>query len=82
MPTSPLSMINQIKFKYESDLKNLFIIVDESESHVSTIEIYITYRIITKTSHGEFDSSEFEVRRCYQDYLWAGGVPQVVRVLA
>uniref|UniRef100_A0A8C6DA29 Sorting nexin 7 n=1 Tax=Moschus moschiferus TaxID=68415 RepID=A0A8C6DA29_MOSMO len=70
MPTSPLSMINQVKFEDESDLKDLFITVDEPESHVTTIETFITYRIITKTSRGEFDSSEFEVRRRYQDFLW------------
>uniref|UniRef100_A0A8D2AGS1 Sorting nexin 7 n=1 Tax=Sciurus vulgaris TaxID=55149 RepID=A0A8D2AGS1_SCIVU len=73
MPTSPLSMINQIKFEDEADLKDLFITVDAPESHVTTIETFITYRIITKTSRGEFDSSEFEVRRRYQDFLWLKG---------
>ena len=34
------------------------------------METFIIYRIITKTSHGEFDSSEFEVRRHYQGSLW------------
>ncbi|XP_047390061.1 sorting nexin-7 isoform X2 [Sciurus carolinensis] len=48
MPTSPLSMINQIKFEDEADLKDLFITVDAPESHVTTIETFITYRIITK----------------------------------
>uniref|UniRef100_A0A8I4A055 Sorting nexin 7 n=1 Tax=Callithrix jacchus TaxID=9483 RepID=A0A8I4A055_CALJA len=48
MPTSPLSMINQIKFEDEPDLKDLFITVDEPESHVTTIETFVTYRIITK----------------------------------
>ncbi|KAH0512268.1 Sorting nexin-7 [Microtus ochrogaster] len=73
MPTSPLSMINQVKFEDEPDLKDLFITVDAPESHVTTIETFITYRIITKTSRGEFDSSEFEVRRRYQDFLWLKG---------
>ncbi|ELK05817.1 Sorting nexin-7 [Pteropus alecto] len=73
MPTSPLSMINQVKFEDEPDLKDLFITVDEPESHVTTIETFITYRIITKTSRGEFDSSDFEVRRRYQDFLWLKG---------
>uniref|UniRef100_A0A8C5XL59 Sorting nexin 7 n=1 Tax=Microcebus murinus TaxID=30608 RepID=A0A8C5XL59_MICMU len=59
MPTSPLSMINQIKFEDEPDLKDLFITVDEPESHVTTIETFITYRIITKTS----------LRRRNQDFL-------------
>ena len=70
MPTSPLSRINQVKFEDEPDLKDLFITVNEPESHVTTIETFIPYRIITKTSRGEFESSEFEVRRCYQDFLW------------
>uniref|UniRef100_A0A9L0IQW5 Sorting nexin 7 n=1 Tax=Equus asinus TaxID=9793 RepID=A0A9L0IQW5_EQUAS len=48
MPTSPLSMINQVKFEDEPDLKDLFITVDEPESHVTTVETFITYRIITK----------------------------------
>ncbi|KAL4697540.1 hypothetical protein H8959_003238 [Pygathrix nigripes] len=64
MPTSPLSMISQIKFEDEQDLKEFFVTVDEPESHVTTIETVITYRIITKTSCAEFDSSEFKVRRC------------------
>ena len=34
------------------------------------METFIIYRIITKTSREEFDSSDFEVGRCYQDFLW------------
>ena len=70
MPTSPLSRINQVKFEDEPDLKDLFITVKEPESYVTTIETFIPYRIITKTSREEFDSSDFEVGRCYQDFLW------------
>uniref|UniRef100_A0A4X2JT55 Sorting nexin 7 n=1 Tax=Vombatus ursinus TaxID=29139 RepID=A0A4X2JT55_VOMUR len=73
MPTSPLSMINQYKFEDEPDSKDLFITVDNPESHITTIETFITYRVTTKTSRGEFDSSEFEVRRRYQDFLWLKG---------
>ncbi|KAK1328844.1 hypothetical protein QTO34_011013 [Cnephaeus nilssonii] len=73
MPTSPLSMINQVRFEDEPDLKDLFITVDDPESHVTTIETFITYRVATQTSRGEFDSSEFEVRRRYQDFLWLKG---------
>ncbi|XP_044528045.1 sorting nexin-7 isoform X2 [Gracilinanus agilis] len=73
MPTSPLSMINQYKFEDEPDSKDLFITVDDPESHITTIETFITYRVTTKTSRGEFDSSEFEVRRRYQDFLWLKG---------
>uniref|UniRef100_A0A2R9B8K8 PX domain-containing protein n=1 Tax=Pan paniscus TaxID=9597 RepID=A0A2R9B8K8_PANPA len=73
MPTSPLSMINQIKFEDERDLKELFITVDKPESYVTTIETFITYSIMTKSSRGEFDSSEFAVRRRYQGFLWLKG---------
>uniref|UniRef100_A0A8C8R5I4 Sorting nexin 7 n=1 Tax=Pelusios castaneus TaxID=367368 RepID=A0A8C8R5I4_9SAUR len=70
MPTSPSSMINQYKFEDEPELRDLFIIVDDPESHITAIETFITYRVVTKTSRGEFDSSEYEVRRRYQDFLW------------
>ncbi|KAE8610537.1 hypothetical protein XENTR_v10012161 [Xenopus tropicalis] len=70
MLASPSSMINQYKFEDEPDVKDIFITVDEPESHVNAIETFITYRIATKTSRSQFDSSEFEVRRRYQDFLW------------
>ncbi|XP_063284411.1 sorting nexin-7 [Pelobates fuscus] len=68
--TSPSSMTNQYKFEDEPDVKDIFITVDEPESHITAIETFITYRIATKTTRSEFDSSEFEVRRRYQDFLW------------
>lgn len=76
MPTSPGSMINQYKFdedEEEPGAKDIFITVDNPESHVTTIETFITYRVLTKTTRGEFDSSEYEVRRRYQDFLWLKG---------
>ncbi|XP_053106293.1 sorting nexin-7 isoform X2 [Hemicordylus capensis] len=73
MPTSPSSMINQYRFDDEPELKDLFITVDDPESHITAIETFITYRIVTKTTRGEFDSSEYEVRRRYQDFLWLKG---------
>ncbi|XP_066480355.1 sorting nexin-7 isoform X1 [Tiliqua scincoides] len=73
MPTSPSSMINQYRFEDEPELKDLFITVDDPESHITPIETFITYRVVTKTSRGEFDSSEYEVRRRYQDFLWLKG---------
>ncbi|KAG8132655.1 hypothetical protein E2320_010495 [Naja naja] len=73
MPTSPSSMINQYKFEDEPEGKDLFITVDDPESYITTIETFITYRIVTKTTRGEFDSSEYEVRRRYQDFLWLKG---------
>ncbi|XP_036378500.1 sorting nexin-7 isoform X2 [Megalops cyprinoides] len=73
MPTSPASMINQYKFEEEADDKDIFITVDNPESHVTAIETFITYRVLTKTTRSEFDSCEYEVRRRYQDFLWLKG---------
>lgn len=76
MQTSPASMINQYKFEEEEEdvgTKDIFVTVDNPESHVTAIETYITYRVMTKTTRSEFDSSEFEVRRRYQDFLWLKG---------
>uniref|UniRef100_A0A8D0GUQ8 Sorting nexin 7 n=1 Tax=Sphenodon punctatus TaxID=8508 RepID=A0A8D0GUQ8_SPHPU len=63
-------MLNQYKFEDEPELRDLFITVDDPESHITAIETFITYIVFTKTSRGEFDSSEYEVRRRYQDFLW------------
>ncbi|KAL4635099.1 sorting nexin-7 isoform X1 [Arapaima gigas] len=70
MPTSPASMINQYKFEEEADAKDIFVTVDNPESHVTALETFITYRVVTKTTRSEFDSCEHEVRRRYQDFLW------------
>ncbi|XP_069497634.1 sorting nexin-7 isoform X2 [Ambystoma mexicanum] len=70
IPTSPSSMTNQYKFEDEPDISDLFITVDDPESHITAIETFITYQVVTKTTRGEFDSSEYEVRRRYQDFLW------------
>ncbi|KAI1236654.1 hypothetical protein IHE44_0014907 [Lamprotornis superbus] len=70
VPISPSSMINQYKFEDGPELRDLFITVDDPESHITAIETFITYRVVTKTTRGEFDSSEYEVRRRYQDFLW------------
>ncbi|XP_031973929.1 sorting nexin-7 isoform X3 [Corvus moneduloides] len=69
VPISP-SSINQYKFEDGPELRDLFITVDDPESHITAIETFITYRVVTKTTRGEFDSSEYEVRRRYQDFLW------------
>ncbi|KAK7123530.1 hypothetical protein R3I93_021835 [Phoxinus phoxinus] len=76
MQTSPASMINQYKFEEEegdADTKDIFVTVDNPESFVTAIETYVTYRVMTKTTRSEFDASEFEVRRRYQDFLWLKG---------
>lgn len=67
-PSSPSSMMNQ--YREEEEEEELFITVDHPESHVTAIETFITYRVMTKTSRSDFDCSEFEVRRRYQDFLW------------
>lgn len=102
-------MINQYRFEDEEDVpgtKDIFLTVDNPESHVTTIETFITYRVLTKvwleplfynkdlltkyhltvhlfpfrnprlrhqTTRSEFDSSEYEVRRRYQDFFWLKG---------
>lgn len=53
MPTSPGSMVNQYRFEDEDDddvpdMKDIFITVDNPESHVTAIETFITYRVLTK----------------------------------
>ncbi|KAM6908550.1 sorting nexin-7 [Lycodopsis pacificus] len=75
MPNSPSSMVNQYRLEEEeqqqdADAQDIFITVDNPESHVTAIETFIMYRVATKTTRGEFDSSEYEVRRRYQDFLW------------
>ncbi|XP_076014186.1 sorting nexin-7 [Genypterus blacodes] len=76
LPNSPSSMINQYQLDEEEEgqqdgnMKDLFINVDNPESHVTAIETFIMYRIVTRTTRSEFDSSEFEVRRRYQDFVW------------
>lgn len=147
MPNSPSSMVNQYRLEddeeelVDTSIKDLLITVDNPESHVTTIETYIMYRVVTKvmasgrllllllmflmqvfarsgrfrqsswalwnscflksafsawtsqasgphwyqdvsywesglaflsfqTTRSEFDSSEYEVLRRYQDFLW------------
>ncbi|XP_056289934.1 sorting nexin-7 [Pseudoliparis swirei] len=82
VPNSPSSMANQYGAEEEeeegeeqqqeggADEKDIFITVDNPESHVTAIETFIMYRVETKTTRGEFDSSEYEVLRRYQDFAW------------
>ncbi|KAM7370224.1 hypothetical protein PAMP_011495 [Pampus punctatissimus] len=75
LPNSPSSMVNQYRLdedeeQQDANTKDLFITVDNPESHVTAIETFIMYRVVTKTTRSEFDSSEYEVRRRYQDFLW------------
>ncbi len=55
MQTSPASMSNQYKFEEDeedADSKDIFVTVDNPESHVTAIETYITYRVVTKVLIG------------------------------
>ncbi|KAF6735934.1 Sorting nexin-7 [Oryzias melastigma] len=75
VPNSPSSMVNQYRLEddeeqQDANAKDLFISVEDPESHITAIETYIMYRVATKTTRSDFDSSEFEVRRRYQDFLW------------
>lgn len=72
MPNSPGSMVNHYQLEEEAPVggKDLFITVDNPESHVTAIETFITYRVLTQTTRSEFDSSEYQIRRRYQDFLW------------
>lgn len=75
IPTSPSSMTNQYQLDQDDQDENqegrdLFITVDNPESHVTAIETFIMYRVLTRTTRGDFDSSEVEVRRRYQEFSW------------
>ncbi|XP_008293041.1 sorting nexin-7 [Stegastes partitus] len=76
MPNSPSSMVNQYRLEEDEEdqqgafTKDVFVSVDNPESHVTAIETFIMYRVVTKTTRSEFDSSEYDVRRRYQDFLW------------
>ncbi|KAK7881844.1 hypothetical protein WMY93_030253 [Mugilogobius chulae] len=75
LPTSPSSMTNQYHLDQEEPDENLkqrdlFISVDNPESHVTAIETFIMYRVLTRTTRPDFDSSEVEVMRRYQEFSW------------
>lgn len=64
MPNSPSSMVNQYRLEeddeeqQDANIKDLFIAVDNPESHVTAIETFIMYRVVTK------------VRRSYCTYVY------------
>ena len=69
MPNSPSSMVNQYRLEedeeeqqQDTNTKDLFITVDNPESHVTAIETFIMYRVVTK------------VRSCYSTCLYACSV--------
>lgn len=54
MPNSPGSMVNQYRLEEDEEeqkdanTKDIFVTVDNPESHVTAIETFITYRVMTK----------------------------------
>lgn len=57
MPNSPGSMVNQYRLDeddverhVDGGVRDLFITVDKPESHVTAIETFITYRVVTKVA--------------------------------
>ncbi|XP_056017912.1 sorting nexin-30-like [Ostrea edulis] len=54
----------------DDETRDLFVVVDDPEKHTSTLEAYVTFRITIKTTRCEFDDSQYQVRRRYNDFLW------------
>ncbi|KAJ3611880.1 hypothetical protein NHX12_021893 [Muraenolepis orangiensis] len=77
VPNSRGSMVNQYHPEDQEaagvHTRDTFITVDHPESHVTAIETFIVYRVLTRTTREDFDSSECEVHRRYQDFLWLKG---------
>lgn len=53
MPNSPSSMVNQYRLEddvelLDTNIKDLLVTVDNPESHVTAIETFIVYRVVTK----------------------------------
>ncbi|XP_071953886.1 sorting nexin-7-like isoform X3 [Antedon mediterranea] len=67
---STKALAGSIKVDTDSDAKDLFVTVDNREKHSGNFDVYITYRVTTKTTRSCFDNSEFAVRRRFQDFVW------------
>jgi len=55
MPNSPGSMVNQYRLDEDEDgggldTRDMFITVDNPESHVTAIETFVVYRVLTRVS--------------------------------
>lgn len=55
---------------FDSETRDLFVMVDNPEKHTGTMESYITFRINTKTTREEYENHEYCVRRRYNDFIW------------
>ncbi|CAI5673956.1 unnamed protein product [Oreochromis niloticus] len=66
MPNSPSSMVNQYRLEDDDEgqeavnTKDIFVTVDHPESQVTAIETFVLYRVVTRTTRSDFDSSEYE----------------------
>lgn len=49
---------------------DMHIVVDDPEKHSGTMDSYVTFRVTLTTTRSEYDSSEYQVRRRYNDFLW------------
>ncbi|XP_031564851.1 sorting nexin-30-like [Actinia tenebrosa] len=67
------SLMSSLKVHDDDDddsrhlVKDLYVLVTDPEKHV---EGYVSYNVNTKTTRGQFDHPEYNVRRRYQDFLW------------
>ncbi|KXJ19222.1 sorting nexin-7 [Exaiptasia diaphana] len=67
--TSSLMSSIKVNDEEESDrhVKDLYVVVSDPEKHAGG---YVSYNVNTKTTRGQFDHPEYNVRRRYQDFLW------------
>lgn len=70
MPNSPSSMVNQYRLEeddddeeeqQDADAKDIFITVDNPESHVTAIETFIMYRVVTKVGGTSYCSRSHDL---------------------
>uniref|UniRef100_A0A0P6FKS1 Sorting nexin-30 n=4 Tax=Daphnia magna TaxID=35525 RepID=A0A0P6FKS1_9CRUS len=54
----------------ENDLRDLQVLLDQPQKHVTPFETYISYQISTKTRRIEFEKQNYVVRRRYSDFEW------------
>ncbi|KAL0276800.1 UNVERIFIED_CONTAM: hypothetical protein PYX00_004293 [Menopon gallinae] len=52
------------------DTPDLAVRVDNPQKHFDLFETYITFRVTTKTTRAEFETTDYCVRRRYNDFSW------------
>jgi len=53
-----------------SDNRDLQIILDQPQKHVTPFETYVSYSIATRTTRAEYENQDYIVRRRYSDFEW------------